>query len=101
MKEAPSVVVIRVKLFGFLAQLDTPANFEIELETGSTVADLLHLLAERLGQDFRQALLDRHGNLHGGIEIILNQQHISGRKTVDIIISKDGELAIFPLVGGG
>jgi hypothetical protein len=101
MKKPRLLVVVHVKLFGFLAQLSAQVNLDIELETGSTVAGLIYRLTEQLGQDFRQAILDRDGNLHGGIEIILNGQHIPARRISEITIDEDGNLAIIPLVGGG
>lgn len=96
-----SVIAVRVKLRGFLAQRAGGAELKQQIEAGSTVADLIQLVAERLGPDFRQALLDWHGNLHGGIELVLNQQHISARKISEISLWDDSDLVIMPLAGGG
>lgn len=95
------VVVVHVKLLGFLTQLSKHKELDMEIEAGSTVADLIHLLAEELGQEFQQAILDRHGNLHGGVEVTLNRQHISARKISEITLSTGSDLAIIPMVGGG
>lgn len=99
--DARSSITVRVKLFGFLAQLGEQTELEQEIEPGSTVADVIHLVAERLGPGFGQALLDWHGNLHGGVELILNMQHISARKISEFTLWDDSDLAIIPLVGGG
>jgi molybdopterin converting factor small subunit len=95
------MLTIRVKLFGFLAQLGDQAELVLTIQAGASLADLLRLLAQRSELDFRQALLDRHGNLQGGLELILNQQHISARRISETILREDGDLAIMPLVGGG
>jgi molybdopterin converting factor small subunit len=95
------MATMRVKLFGFLAQLSDQAEFVFNIRDGASLADLIRLVAQRSGPDFRQALLDRHGNLQGGLELILNQQHISARKISETILREDGDLAIMPLVGGG
>jgi molybdopterin converting factor small subunit len=92
---------MRVRLFGFLAQLSGQAELVLTIQAGASLADLIRLVARRSGPDFRRALLDRHGNLQGGLELILNHQHISARKISEIILQEDGELAIMPLVGGG
>lgn len=92
---------MRIKLFGFLAQTARRSEIELKTEPGSSVADLIHLAAEGLGPDFCRALLDWHGNLQGGLEIVLNGQHISARKISEFFLWDDSELAIMPLVGGG
>lgn len=99
--EPGSVFVVRVKLFGYLAQLGEQAELELEVEPGSTVADLLYLLAKRLGPEFRQVLLDRQGNLQGGVEVMLNRNQISARKISEVVLWDESDLAIMPLVGGG
>ena len=94
-------IEVRVKLFGFLAQLSERTEVDMQVETGSTVANVIHQLAEQFGPDFRQALLDRHGDLHGGIEVVLNQRQISARRLSKTSLQTDSVLAILPLVGGG
>jgi molybdopterin converting factor small subunit len=99
--DAGSKVTVRIRMLGFLAQLAKQTNLDLEIESGSTVADLVRLVAERSGPDVRRALLDWHGDLHGGVEIVLNGQHISARKISEYTLWDDSELAIIPLVGGG
>ena len=94
-------VEVKVKLFGFLAQLSERTEVDVQVETGSTVADVIHQLAEQFGPSFRQALLDWHGDLHGGIEVVLNQRQISPRQLSKISLQTDSILVILPLVGGG
>jgi molybdopterin converting factor small subunit len=93
--------MVHVKLLGFLAQLGGQTELELRIEPGATLADVIHLVAERSGPDFRRALLDWHGNLHGGMEVLLNKQHISARKISEITLWADSDLIIMPLVGGG
>ena len=92
---------VRVKLFGFLAQLSEQTVVDMQVEAGSTVADVIHQLAKRFGPGFRQALLDWHGNLHGGIEVVLDQRQISARRLSEKRLDTDSVLVILPLVGGG
>jgi molybdopterin converting factor small subunit len=99
--EPQPVIMVHVKLLGFLAQLGGQTEFELKVEPGATLADVIHLVAERLGPDFRRALLDWHGNLHGGMEVLLDRQQISARKISEITLWDDSDLVIIPLVGGG
>jgi len=96
-----STITVRVKLLGFLSQLGQRAELELVIEPGATVADLVQLVADRCGPSFRRALLDWHGNLHGGIEVVLNREHIPARRISEITLWNDGDLIIMPLIGGG
>jgi len=96
-----SYIEVSIKLFGFLSQLSEQAEVNIQVEAGSTLADVIYQLAGRFGPGFRQALLDRHGNLHGGIQVVLNQRQVSARRLSEISLQTDSILAILPLVGGG
>jgi molybdopterin converting factor small subunit len=96
-----ATIEVSIKLFGFLSQLTEQAEVNMQVEAGSTVADVIHQLAERFGPNFRQALLDWHGNLQGGIEVVLNQRQISARRLSQISLQTDSVLVILPLVGGG
>ncbi|GAB4530153.1 MAG: hypothetical protein Kow0063_07970 [Anaerolineae bacterium] len=96
-----STINVQIRLLGFLAQAAKRAEIELVVEPGSTVADLMHLLAERVGPELRQSLLDRHGNPHGGLEIVLNGQLIPVRKISEFSLWDDSQLIIIPLVGGG
>ena len=94
-------IEVRIKLFGFLAHLSEQTEVDMQVETGSTVADVIHQLAGQFGPSFRQALLDWHGDLQGGIEVVLNQRQISARRLSKISLQTDSVLVILPLVGGG
>jgi molybdopterin converting factor small subunit len=94
-------VEVKIKLFGFLAQLSEQTEVDMQVGAGSTVTDVIHQLAERFGPAFRQALLDRQGNLHGGIDVVLNQRQVSARRLSKISLDSNSVLVILPLVGGG
>jgi molybdopterin converting factor small subunit len=95
------MITMRVKLFGFLSRWSEGEELAVSIEAGATVADLLYIVAAQLGPEFQRALLDHNGNLHGGLEIMLNQRQIPARRISEVPVWEDGKLAIMPLVGGG
>ena len=99
--EPQSVIVVHVKLLGFLKRWCNQPRLDIEIPAGATVRDLLDLLADRLGHEFRQAILDRNGDLHGGIELILDGQEIPPRKISGIQVCAETDLVIIPIIVGG
>jgi sulfur carrier protein ThiS len=92
---------VHVKLADFLARLVPAAEFDIEIGTGSTVEDIIGVLTARFGKEFRKAIVDRNGKLHGGIAIVLNEEFISPNQISEYTIHHSSNLSIIPLVGGG
>jgi hypothetical protein len=99
--EPHPVVVVHVKLLGFLKRWCNQPGLDIEILAGATVRDLLYLLADRLGSEFHQAILDRNGDLHGGVELILDGQEIAPRRISGIQVYAESNLAIIPIIVGG
>jgi molybdopterin converting factor small subunit len=92
---------VQVKLFGHLRQSSPQHGVELEMPLGSTVSDLVSTLSEILGDDFRQALLDSNGNLHGGIEVVINEEHLPARKIASIVLPGISMVYFVPMIEGG
>jgi hypothetical protein len=90
-----------VKLFGYLCQKSPQSALELEMKPDSTVIDLVITLSEILGEDFRQAILDSQGGLHGGIEVVINDEHLPARKIASILLPENSTVYIIPMIEGG
>lgn len=101
MPEEEVSITVQVKLLGFLEQYTDRQTLFLQAHLGCTVADIIHKTVEQLGSDFRHALLDRHGSLNGGVEVVLDREHISAYKITNIKIWKDSELILIPMIAGG
>jgi sulfur carrier protein ThiS len=99
--KAGQQVPVRIKLSGFLSSFVSEPEFKVEVDAGSTVAYLIGMLTERLGDAFREAIVDRRGRLHGGIVVILNGRAVIPREIAKTAINGASHLTILPLVGGG
>ena len=95
------VIVVHVKLFGFLKQFTDQTELELPVGAGSTLRGLIHQLADRLGEEFRRAVLDRHGNLNGGVALVLDREEIPPLRISEIHLWKDSDLFIVPMIEGG
>ncbi len=96
-----AIIQVRVKLFGHLKQLAQQAVFTLDTQAGSSVYEVVQAIAQREGDVFQKALLEQSGNLHGGIEIVLNQEHLPARRISTIYIFEECELYIMPMIEGG
>lgn len=97
----PVQVTVHVKLADFLSRIATGPEFDLEIQTGSTVEEIINVLTTRLGKEFCKAVVDRNGKLNAGIAVILNNQLIPSNQMVENTIHQDCKLSIIPIVGGG
>lgn len=100
-QKLPSRIKVHVTLSDFLSRVAPESKLEVEMDAGSTVADLITLLADSLGQDFRKAFVDREDRLHEGILIVLNKRLILKDQICEVVIEHGSNLSFIPLIGGG
>jgi hypothetical protein len=94
-------VRLQVSLFGHLRQTNQQPALTLDIPAGTTVQDMLWALAEMLGENFQRAIFDSAGNLHGGIEVVLNEEHLPARKISALTVQQDGNLYLIPMIEGG
>jgi hypothetical protein len=97
----PQPVHLQVKLFGHLRKSNQPSELALAVPAGTSVQAVLWKLSEMLGADFQQAIFDSAGNLHGGIEVVLNETHLPARKISTLRVHADGSLYLIPMIEGG
>jgi hypothetical protein len=94
-------IFVTIRLLGFLRKWAECAGANVEIKAGSTVDQLLNQIALLCGDEFRTAILDHSGRLHGGFELILNGQVISPGKIGEVTIFENSELVLIPVIAGG
>lgn len=94
-------VKIHVKLADFLAKMVPEAKFEVKINAGATVEELMTVLTGRFGENFRRAIFDRNGKLNADIAVVLNNRFIPPQQMTEYTIHETGKLSIIPIAGGG
>ena len=94
-------IKVHVTLTDFLSRVAPKSKLEIEMDAGSTVADLITLLADSFGSDFREVFVDREDRLLEGISIVLDKRLILKEQICEIVIEHGSNLSFIPLIGGG
>lgn len=94
-------ITVNVRLHGFLTRIVPESRFEVPLDSGSTVADLVGLLADLLGDDFRRAIIERRNELHAGVMLVLNGEPVPPGRIGEIAVDRESDLAIIPVIDGG
>lgn len=94
-------IFITVRLLGFLSKWAGIFTPQVEIPPGLTIDQLLQQLAVNCGDEFRAAIWDSSGRLHGGIELLLNGQVISPSQIREVNIYGNSELVLIPVIAGG
>lgn len=98
-----SSMLIRVRFFAAIREKAGKKEVEVNVQDGSSdIRNLIHLLSDRLGEEFERTLMDPETqNVRRYIKVMVNGRDIeclNGLKTT----VKDGDVVqIFPPVGGG
>jgi molybdopterin synthase sulfur carrier subunit len=90
---------MRVRVFGTLRDAANAKAVVVDLETG-TVRCMLDALRSA-HPTLASSIVDREGELHRSVHILVNGRSIRFLEGLDTLISADDRLAIFPAVGGG
>jgi sulfur carrier protein ThiS len=85
----------------FLAKMVPEAKFEVKINAGATVEELLIVLTERFDEKFRRAILDRHAKLNADIAVVLDNHFIPPQQMTVHAIHESSNLSIIPIAGGG
>jgi hypothetical protein len=101
MADENSFINVDIKLRGFLESFVNRRAVILSVKMGCTLSEVINITLEKIGGDSRGVLLDEYGNLHGGIEVFLNREHISPYQLTNIKIWEDSEVIIVPIIAGG
>lgn len=91
---------MQVRLYATLRPIAGGATVDVQTRPGAPFRALLEELVTRW-PDMQRELFDRDGNLSTGIHILLDGRDIRYLGGLEMPIPPEGEIRIFPPVGGG
>lgn len=93
---------VKIRYFASLREITNLRDEILEVDEGTTVLDVLSLLAGRHGDRFREYVFDsRTGNPRSYLQFLLDERSISTMSGLSTVLKRDCEFAIIPPVGGG
>ena len=87
-----------VKYFANLRDITKKKREEIK---ASNARELLEILSEKYGKEFKEFMFDEAGNMKNGVIFLVNGKnilHLDGLKTK---LKQDDEISLFPPAAGG
>lgn len=92
-------IKVKVKFFTTFRQLFGTETKDIELESGTDIEALLHLLCD--SRRCRQELFDNSGNIKQYVKILKNGRHIEFLDGTHTKLEEGDVVAMFPPAAGG
>ena len=92
---------VEVRFFTSLREITGYKVNKILLQNSSTVEELLTLLSEKHGKNFREYIYNKEGEVQGFLSFLVNGKNINIMQGFDTKLKEDDVVAILPPVGGG
>ncbi len=92
---------VEVKFFTSLREITGKKVDEIQLQNTVTVDELLTLLSEKYGKNFREYIYNKKGEVQGFLSFLVNGKNINIMQGFDTKLQENDVVAILPPVGGG
>ncbi|TET25176.1 MAG: MoaD/ThiS family protein [Candidatus Bathyarchaeum sp.] len=92
---------VEVKFFTSLREITGKKVDEIQLQNTVTVDELLTLLSEKYGKNFREYIYNKKGDVQGFLSFLVNGKNINIMQGFDTKLQENDVVAILPPVGGG
>jgi molybdopterin converting factor small subunit len=98
----PEQIVVKVELIGILRGAAGKSRMRLSLKERSTVRELVEELTARLGQGFREALIDSElGDPRPNALILVNRREIGTLQNLETILHDGDTVTLVPVTHGG
>ncbi len=93
---------IKVQYFAVVRELANKREDDLDVRDGSTVLDILRILAQRYGEKFRDYVFDtKTGAPRSYLQFLVNGDSISNLNGLSTPLTDGSALVLIPPVGGG
>ena len=92
---------VEIKFFTSLREITGKKVEHLQLQNSITIDELVTLLADRYGKNFREYIYDKKGEPQEFLSFLINGTNINNIKGFDTKLKNGDTIAILPPVGGG
>ena len=92
---------VEVKFFTSLREITGKKVDKIQLQNTITVNELIIVLCEKYGKNFREYIYNQKGDVQEFLSFLVNGKNINIMQGFDTKLQENDVVAILPPVGGG
>ena len=92
---------VEVKFFTSLREITGKKVDEIQLQNTVTVNELVTLLSEKYGKNFREYIYNKKGDVQEFLSFLVNGKNINIMQGFDTKLQEGNVVVILPPIGGG
>jgi len=92
---------VEVKFFTSLREITGKKVDKIQLQTPITIDELITMLSEKYGKNFREYIYNKKGDVQEFLSFLVNGKNINIMQGFDTKLQEMDVIAILPPVGGG
>jgi MoaD family protein len=92
---------VEVKFFTSLREITGKKVEKIQLQNTITVNELITVLSEKYGKNFREYIYNKKGDVQEFLSFLVNGKNINIMQGFDTKLQEMDVIAILPPVGGG
>ena len=92
---------VEVKFFTSLREITGKKVDKIQLQNTITVNELITVLSEKYGKNFREYIYNKKGDVQEFLSFLINGKNINIMQGFDTKLQEMDVIAILPPVGGG
>lgn len=92
---------VKIKFFTSLREITGNKMVNLQLKNKISVDQLLFLLLEKYGQEFRDYVYNQEGNVQDFLSFLINGKNINNLQGFNTVLKEGDIIAILPPVGGG
>ncbi len=95
------MITVKISFLSLLKDRFGAKELNMDLEDESTIKDLFSKLFEKYGEDIKNVLVKKTGDLNDHVVIMLNEKNIRSLEELNTKIQNKDELILLPAIAGG
>ena len=95
------MIAVKISFLSLLKSRIGVKNLNMDLEDESTINDVFAKLFEKYGEDNKNVLVKKTGDLNDHVVIMLNEKNIRSLDDLNTKIQNMDEITLLPAIAGG
>ncbi len=95
------MIAVKISFLSLLKDRIGAKELNLDLEDESTINDVFTKLFDKFGDDIKNVLLKKTGDLNDQVVIVLNEKNIRSLNELNTKIHDNDEIILLPAIAGG